>query len=51
MVRMFDPQLISPTSQYQQWPLGRGRITTEYLRIRVLFGTAVNAYRCVIVEV
>lgn len=45
-VRMFDAQLIAPTSQYvKQWPLGREpclNVSTAG-RIRVTFGAAINA--------
>lgn len=52
--RMFDVQFIAPTNQYvKQFPLGRepNFKATEYLRIRVTAGAAVNAYCYVIVEV
>ena len=52
--RMMDVQLIAPTNQYvKQFPLGREPMfgPTEYLRIRVTAGVAVNAYCYVIVEV
>lgn len=52
--RMFDVQLISPTSQYvKQFPLGREPIIqiSKFARIRVTFGTSVNAYCYMIVEV
>jgi hypothetical protein len=48
------PQLIAPTTQYQfQMPLGREPIIQngKFGRIRVTFGTAVNAYCYMIVEV
>jgi hypothetical protein len=54
--RGFDVQMVSPTNQYvKQFPLGRepelnGHATTEYLRVRMTFGTTVNAYIYVIVE-
>lgn len=41
------PQFIAPTTQFiRQFPLGERPIlrTTGFLRIRVTFGTAVNAY-------
>ena len=50
-VRMFDNQLIAPTSQYvKQYPLGREPWVpvSKYLRVRVTAGAAVNAY-CYIV--
>ena len=49
--RMFDPQLIAPTSQYvKQYPLGREPWVpvSKFLRVRVTAGAAVNAY-CYIV--
>lgn len=52
--RMFDVQLIAPTNQYiKQWPLGREPqfAPSEFLRIRVTAGTAVNAYCYLVVEV
>jgi hypothetical protein len=61
--RMLDAQLIAPTSQYaKQFPLGRepelgygntgnGYQTQVYLRVRMTFGTSVNAYIYVIFEV
>jgi hypothetical protein len=52
--RMFDVQYIAPTNQYvKQFPLGREPEfkATEYLRIRVKAGSAVNCYCYVIVEV
>ena len=54
--RMFDCQMISPTNQYvKQFPLGRepelnGKATVEFLRVRMTFGTTINAYIYVIVE-
>lgn len=45
--RGFDNQFIAPTSQYiKQFPLGREpeALLSTFLRVRVLFGTAVNAY-------
>lgn len=54
-VRNLDvPQFIAPTTQYQkQFPLGREPViqTGKYARIRVNFGTSVNAYCYMIVEV
>lgn len=56
--RMFDTQLIAPTSQYvKQFPLGRepqlggNSATQEFLRVRMTFGATVNAYIYVIFEV
>jgi hypothetical protein len=51
--RMADLQLIAPTNQYvQQWPLGREfeMPAGDCLRVRVTFGTAVNALAWVIFE-
>jgi hypothetical protein len=48
------PQFIAPTSQYQfQFPLGREPIiqVSLFARIRVIFGTAVNCYCYMVVEV
>jgi hypothetical protein len=48
------PQFIAPTSQYQfQFPLGREPIiqVSLFARIRVLFGTAVNCYCYMVVEI
>ena len=57
-VRMFDLQLIAPTSQYvKQFPLGRepqlggNSATQEFLRVRVTFGASVNAFIYVVFEV
>ncbi len=47
------PQLIAPTNQFiQQFPLGYRPLVqaAKAMRIRVTFGTAVNAYVYVIVE-
>jgi hypothetical protein len=44
--RLLDYQLIAPTGQYViQYPLGREKevAASKFLRIRVTFGTAVNA--------
>lgn len=52
--RMFDVQLIAPTNQYiKQFPLGREPMwkNSEYLRIRVTAGSAVNAYCYIIFEI
>jgi hypothetical protein len=52
--RMADPQLVAPTNQYsQQWPLGREFEVASgaCLRIRMTFGTAVNALCWVLLEV
>src|SRR3990167_8273106 len=45
--RMMDVQYVAPTGQYvKQWPLGREPMfaPSEFLRIRVTAGAAVNAY-------
>lgn len=52
--REFDTQLVAPTNQYlKQWPLGREPEIKpgNALRIRMTFGTTVNAYCYVIIEV
>ena len=59
--RSFDMQLIAPTSQYlKQFPLGREpefnsllttTATAYFLRVRMTFGTSVNAYIYVDIEV
>jgi hypothetical protein len=52
--RLADMQMISPTGQYNyQWPLAREFALTPqmYLRVRVTFGTTVDAYFYVVVEV
>lgn len=51
--RVFDAQLIAPTSQYvKQFPLGREPViaVSKFLRVRVTFGTTVNALCYVIWE-
>lgn len=54
-VRNLDaPQLIAPTNQYiKQFPLGREPLVqiAKFLRVRVTFAAAINAYAYVIVEV
>lgn len=54
-VRNLDgPQLIAPTSQFmKQFPLGREPTVQvgKFARIRVKFGTTVNAYAYMIVEI
>ncbi len=53
-VRNFDLQLIAPTNQYvKQFPLGREPFLQvgKFARIRVTFGTTVNAYCYMIVEI
>jgi hypothetical protein len=54
-VRNLDgPQLIAPTNQFiKQFPLGREPVIQngKFGRIRVTFGTTVNAYCYVVVEV
>jgi hypothetical protein len=59
--RSFDAQLIAPTNQYvKQFPLGRepefahvlrDGTTPAFVRVRMTFGTTVNAYIYVDVEV
>jgi len=52
--RMMDVQLIAPTNQYvKQFPLGREPHfgPSEFLRIRVTAGTAVNAYCYLVIEI
>lgn len=54
VVRMFDPQLVAPTSQYvKQFPLGREpKIQkNKFGRIRVTAGAAVNAYCYMILDI
>ena len=44
--RQFDTQLLPPTAPYiKQFPLERGptMLISEFLRVRVTFGTAINA--------
>jgi len=52
--RVMDVQLVAPTNQYvKQFPLGREPMfkASEFLRIRVTAGAAVNAYCYVIIEI
>jgi hypothetical protein len=52
--REFDSQLVAPTNQYiKQFPLGREPELNpgKCLRIRATFGTTVNMYVYVIIEV
>jgi hypothetical protein len=52
--RIMDVQLIAPTNQYiKQFPLGREPMfkASEFLRVRVTAGTAVNAYCYVVIEI
>lgn len=52
--RTLDIQLIAPTNQYvKQFPLGERPVIqiSKYLRVRVTFGTTVNAYCYVVIEV
>jgi hypothetical protein len=52
--RMFDVQLVAPTSQYvKQFPLGREPAfkASEFCRIRVTAGAAVNAYCYLILDI
>jgi len=51
--RMFDVQLVAPTNLYvKQFPLGREPEVpvSKFLRVRVTFGTTVNAYCYIIWE-
>lgn len=51
--RVFDAQLIAPTNQYvKQFPLGREPWipVSKFLRVRVTFGTSVNAICYVVWE-
>jgi hypothetical protein len=51
---MMDVQFIAPTNQYiKQFPLGREPqfAPSEFLRIRVTAGAAVNAYCYMVIEV
>jgi hypothetical protein len=54
-VRNLDaPQFIAPTSQFiKQFPLGREPLVqvSKFARVRVTFGTAVNAYAYMIVQI
>lgn len=54
-VRNLDaPQLIAPTSQFvKQFPLGREPVIqiAKFARIRVTFGSAVNAYCYMVLEI
>lgn len=52
-VRTFDLQLIAPTNQYvKQFPLGNEPLIQagKFARIRVTFGTTVNAYCYILFE-
>lgn len=52
--RVFDAQLVAPTNQYvKQFPLGREPMfkATEFLRVRVKAGAAVNALCYVTIEI
>lgn len=54
VARLFDLQLIPPTGQYaKQFPLGaRPAIAVnKFLRVRVTFAAAINAYCYVIIEI
>jgi hypothetical protein len=54
VARLLDLQFIAGTNQYvKQFPLGREPIIqiSKFLRVRVTFGAAVNAYCYVIVEI
>lgn len=53
-LRQFDAQLIAPTNQYiKQFPLGREPIVnlSKFLRVRVKFGTTVNAISYITLEI
>jgi hypothetical protein len=53
-IRQFDAQEIAPTNQYViQFPLGTEPVVqvSKFLRIRVKFGTAINAICYVLVEI
>lgn len=53
-IRQFDVQLIAPTNQYvMQFPLGERPFIqiAKFARIRVKFGTAINAICYMVVEV
>ncbi len=52
--RLFDLQYIAPSNQYvKQFPLGREPVVqiSKFARIRVTFGTAVNAYCYMILDI
>jgi FlaG/FlaF family flagellin (archaellin) len=52
--RVFDLQLLPPTGPYvKQFPLGREPVlqVAKFARIRVTFGTAINAYCYMIVSI
>jgi hypothetical protein len=52
--RLFDLQLLPPTGPYvKQFPLGREPVLQvgKFARIRVTFGTAINAYCYLIVSI
>jgi hypothetical protein len=52
--RMFDVQLIAPTNQYvKQFPLGYRPFVqiSKFAKIRVLFGSAINCYCYMLVEI
>jgi hypothetical protein len=54
VARMFDLQLLPPTGPYvKQFPLGREPVLQvgKFARIRVTFGTAINAYCYMIVSI
>lgn len=53
VARMFDLQLIAPTTQYiKQFPLGREPFiqVSKFCRVRVTFGTTVNCFIYVVVS-
>lgn len=52
--RLFDLQLLPPTAPYvKQFPLGREPViqTGKFARVRVTFGTSINAYCYIIVSI
>lgn len=54
VTRDFDVQLIAPSSQYVfQFPLGREPVirTDKFMRVRVTFGTTVNALCYVLLQI
>lgn len=52
--RCADMQMVSPTAQWNyQWPLAREFALTPqmYLRVRAMFGTTINMYAYVVIEI
>ncbi len=52
--RMFDLQYIAPSNQYvKQFPLGREPVVqiSKFARVRVTFGTAVNCYCYMLLDI